>query len=318
MMVYVSIFNIFFLKKNKRFKTLQMARVEIKDRKPNKWPDDCLGISTHDLAVKNPFPHDARIWFDEEPHIYYVDGKAMPISSTGVVHSLFEPFDAMKILAKMNPEKKAKEYGQLSDADIAALWTKRGEEAATTGTKVHAAAEVFLNTGFITRDLSLRAHVNMFLNFYVNDFVRKMHLEPVRTELLVFGPDTNSKMGGSIDLLARSRKTGEFFILDWKAVGGDLAEGFGFCNMPWLRQFRIPKSKVGEYSIQLCLYRHVLMTSHGFPFIPVSNLFLVVLHPSNIGYKIIPCLDLSACIPIIFDHMDELIAINNERKAMKH
>lgn len=295
-----------------------MARVEIKDRKREKWPDDGLYISTHDLACQNPFAHDNRIWFDEEPHLYYVDGKVMPISSTSICHALFDPFDAMQTVGNMKPESKAASYGDMTDEEIVASWKQKGNEASTTGTKVHAAIEVFLNTGFISRDSSIRPHINMFLNFYKGEFVRKMHLEPVRTELLVFGPSETPNMAGSIDLLARSRKTGEFSILDWKCVGGDLSASYGkFCNVPWLRQFRIPASKLGQYSLQLHLYRYVLMKSHGFPFIPVANLFLVVLHPENVGYKVLPCLDLSACIPIMFDHMEEIIATNNERKG-KH
>jgi hypothetical protein len=299
-----------------RRKEKKMARVEISSRKPDKWPDDCLHVTTHDLAVRNQFPHDTRIQFDEEPHIYYVDGKAMPISSTAICSALFDPFDAMLVAGNMKPESKAATYGNMTDEEIVASWKKKGNDASTTGTKVHAAIEVFLNTGFITRDSSIRPHINMFLNFYKADFLRKMNLEPVRTELLVFAPNDNPVMSGSIDLLARSRKTGEFMILDWKCTGGDLSASFGkVCNVPWLRQFRIPDSKLGHYSLQLHLYRHVVMKSHNFPFIPVSNLFLVVLHPDNAGYKVIPCLDLSACIPIMFEHMDEIIAINNERKA---
>lgn len=295
-----------------------MSRVDIKDRKPNAWPDDCLGISTHDLAVKYPYEHEKRIWFDEEPHIYHVDSKPMPISSTAICHALFEAFDPMKTLAKMDPDEKAAKYGSLGDVEIAASWKQKGSEAANTGTKMHAAIEVFLNTGYITRDLALRAHVNMYLNFHVREFLGKLCLEPVRTELLVFAPSDKPTMSGSIDLLARSRKTGEFWILDWKAVSGDLSASFNkVCTVPWLRHFRIPDSKLGHYSLQLHLYRYILMTSHGFPFIPVANLLLVVLHPDNIGYKVVPCLDLSACIPILFDHMDEIIAINNERKE-KH
>lgn len=293
-----------------------MARVEIKDRKPDKWPVDCIGISTHDLAVRFPFEHDKRIVFHEEPHIYEVDGVTMPISSTAMCHSVFDPFDAATVIANMKPNKRAEKYGNLSDAQIMKMWKKKGEGASTTGTKVHAAIEVFLNTGFISRDQSIRPHINMFLNFYVREFVKKMSLEPIRTELLVFGPNINTRMAGSIDLLARSRKTGEYYILDWKAVSGDLSDSFGkVCNMPWLRQFRIPDCKLGAYSLQLHLYRYLLMHSHGFPFIPVANLYLVVLHPDNIGYQLLSCLDLSACIPIMFEHIDEIIAINSQRKA---
>ena len=38
------------------------------------------------LAKLNSHERDARIQFDEVPHIYYVDGKPMDISVTGWVH----------------------------------------------------------------------------------------------------------------------------------------------------------------------------------------------------------------------------------------
>ena len=44
-----------------------------------------------DLALKNPHPRDARIVFDEGPHVYYVDGCSDGyISSTTLIHS-FSP-----------------------------------------------------------------------------------------------------------------------------------------------------------------------------------------------------------------------------------
>ena len=58
------------------------------------------------LAEENQMQRDSRIVFQEEEHIYFVDGKQVPKSVTAIVH-YFEPeFDADKILARMQPRRR--------------------------------------------------------------------------------------------------------------------------------------------------------------------------------------------------------------------
>ena len=58
------------------------------------------------LEMQNGFQRDARIRFDEEPHIYYVDGIATSWSVTGLVHKFCEEFDATRAIASMRKGKR--------------------------------------------------------------------------------------------------------------------------------------------------------------------------------------------------------------------
>ena len=51
--------------------------------------------------IINAHPRDVRIQFDEEPHIYYVDGIPCAWSVTGLVHKFCGEFDADETIARM-------------------------------------------------------------------------------------------------------------------------------------------------------------------------------------------------------------------------
>ena len=55
------------------------------------------------LASRNAFPREDRITFDENEHIYTVDGVRVPKSVTGLVHESvhgFDPRDAIEAMQK--------------------------------------------------------------------------------------------------------------------------------------------------------------------------------------------------------------------------
>ena len=57
------------------------------------------------LAQMNPHPRDARIWFDEKPHKYYVDRIETSGSVTGLVHAFSDDFDHETTLIRMRRGK---------------------------------------------------------------------------------------------------------------------------------------------------------------------------------------------------------------------
>ena len=55
-----------------------------------------------ELSILNSHTRDKNIVFDEEPHIYYINGSSDNISVTTFVHSkLFPHFDSDKVISKM-------------------------------------------------------------------------------------------------------------------------------------------------------------------------------------------------------------------------
>ena len=72
----------------------------------------------------NTHERDAHITFEEEPHIYTIDGNSDNTSVTTFVHSHFSKFDSDKIITKMmnsNNWKDNKYYG-MSHKEIKDLW----------------------------------------------------------------------------------------------------------------------------------------------------------------------------------------------------
>jgi len=49
------------------------------------------------LSKENAHPRDKRLRFDEEPHLYYIDGVNDNISVTTFIHTMFPSFDEEKI-----------------------------------------------------------------------------------------------------------------------------------------------------------------------------------------------------------------------------
>lgn len=119
---------------------------------------DSLPISARDepklfIAANYAAPRDEFILFDEKPHKYYVWDPEIegpmenPISVTTIIHSMFEPFDADKVLKehyeKWQSMKDPRYYGMSREA-IKAKW-KANSLTAEAGTEMHRQIEYYLN-----------------------------------------------------------------------------------------------------------------------------------------------------------------------------
>ena len=106
------------------------------------------------LAEKNPHPRDTQITFDEEPHIYTINGEEDKTytSVTTWVHSYFKPFNAKEVIKAMmrnkrkweDPVANQKYYGKSAE-EIEEMWSKAGREASEKGTAMHYKIECFYN-----------------------------------------------------------------------------------------------------------------------------------------------------------------------------
>lgn len=307
------------------------ARISVQARDPAAWPSDCIHVGTDALARQNPHPQDAEIRFDEGPHLYYVRGSETPvqISVTGICHSLF-PAKSSRDFLQMNEQTRQTKYANMSDDDILRQWKRDADAASASGTMMHAAIETFFNTfdrqlrwGFLSRDPRLQIEMSMFRSWMQREFLPR-GLVPFRTEMLVFGgSDESTTVAGSIDFVAQrlapdGSKTDEFFIFDWKRAKDlkiSVQGKFGWSDM--LPQFKLENTNFVHYSIQLHVYRYIMMHFFNFPPIPVANLYLVVLHPSQTSYKMVQCADVSHVIPEIFRRMPDVIERYKQQKQ-KH
>lgn len=235
------------------------------------------------LKEKNSHPRDERIEFDEEPHVYYIDGKDGYISSTTFIHEFFDGFDATAVISKMRQGKNwenHEHYGKTDD-EIREVWKQTAQEASQAGTKMHKYIEDFYNGIEPPQEYQETKEWGMFMKFY-DDF---KHLVPYRTEWEIF--DEEYKIAGSIDIaFLAGTKDGKVDLIlgDWKR-----SKAIQWSNVYERTQKygKIPLDHIVDcnayhYSLQLNLYRKILEKNYG---VSVSQMFLIRIHPGSKRYQ---------------------------------
>ena len=247
------------------------------------------------LAKINNHPRDNLIVFDEEPHIYTVltDPESKYTSVTTFIHQFFGHFDADLIITKMMKSvqwPQSKYFGQSPD-EIKQLWKNNGLSASTAGTNMHKSIESFYNGNQTMEDFANMPDLQHFITFYTE---YGSNLQPYRSEWMIF--DEQLKLAGSIDFVTQN-DDGSLDIYDWKRSKEIKKEN------PWQSGLypinHIPDSNYWHYSIQLNLYKALLVKNYNKT---VKDLYLVVLHPDNHQYILIPVPDLSTEINSLFEY----------------
>jgi len=229
------------------------------------------------LETINANPRDERIRFVEDSHTYYIDGSCKGyISSTTLVHTLFNEFDADKIITKMRASRNwvRSPYKHMTDEEIKKKWKDSGDYAAKAGTKMHLQIENYYNDVDHDKD---SPEFRMFEEF-VKDHPE---LEAFRSEWIVF--DEESKVSGSIDMVytrKNSKGETEYVIADWKRSKEIKMENR---YQSGISEFtcHLDDCNFNHYSAQLALYKYVLEKNYG---IKIAESFIVVLHPNQKEY----------------------------------
>lgn len=262
-----------------------------------------------------------KVYLDEEEHKYTVtnytkpyyklpwDSDAPPtsrhiISGTGLLHKYFPQFDAEACLDQyydnwQKPGSKRVEYKGKTREEIKEMWAKNGRDAAALGTAMHLDCELYYTENKdADRDTD---EWRSFLKFVKEVLPKERMLVP---EMKLFSPE--HRLCGTADIIAVSDRPGHIKILDYKRskhtcredefVFGKSSEkyGFGPCS-------RIKNNANGHYTVQLNLYRVMLMQHYG---VKIESMELVRLYPKLPSYQLIP-------VPII---EDVILKILDERK----
>lgn len=245
------------------------------------------------------FEQDGRINFEEEAHVYTVDGVQMtPVSS--VIASFFKPFDAETLsLRKCRGDIEAA-------ARMREEWNCSGKFASEAGTHMHKQIEEFLNTGK-QPDLKIDIeyvgnYVNKFETVDIssewNHFMRfrnENHFTPFRTEWCVF--DFDARIAGTIDLIC-SCSDGSFEIYDWKRSSRIDPQDVNRWANGLNGLEHLTDTAYVHYCLQQNLYRHILEKNYG---IRISRMNLVVLHNRFSNYEIVPIPRMESEVQIIWD-----------------
>lgn len=257
------------------------------------------------LADINKHPRDERIAFEEEPHLYYIDGSTDGyISATTLIHEFFDKFNPDEVIDKMMASPKwpnSKYYGMTKD-DIKKQWEDNGREVSEAGTQLHLDIEHFYNDIFVENQSKEFGH---FLQF----FDKHQHLKAYRTEWMIF--DETLKLAGSVDMLFKD-DDGNYHIYDWKRSKGIKKENK-------FQKGKYPLSHLDDcnfyhYSLQLNLYRKLLKLNYG---IEVKSMCLVQLHPSWPSYIKYECPILEKEIDIIFAQRISQISLEQNSTQKK-
>lgn len=241
------------------------------------------------LKLKNPHERDTRLFFDEEPHIYYLDGERLRTSVTTMIHSYFSHFDGPSMAKKCHKRDLKKEdgkYNNMTVEEILQSWEDNRIEAASAGTKMHKDIELYYNGENPDNDSE---EFKYFLNFH-EDF---KDLKPFRTEWEVFYEEAN--LAGSIDMIFEN-EDGTLHIYDWKR-SKEISKfsSYGESKSPI---DHLPDTNFWHYSLQLNTYKYILENKYDKI---VKDLCLVVLHPVNNNYIRLVCPNLQDEVKMIME-----------------
>ena len=239
----------------------------------------------------NPHVLDSRLTYDDDKHIYYIDGVKTDISVSGFVHHHFTPFDNRLVISNILNSKKmldpSYDYYGMNAEQIKAEW----EERARLGTILHYDIEsIYNDESFDNNSIEFQ----YFLNFY-KDY---SYLEVYRTEWRIFSKRAN--IAGTIDMLFRD-VSGDYIIFDWKRskeikIPNSNDRFAEYSHTPELSH--LTKCNFNEYSIQLNTYKYILETEYG---IRVKAMYLCILHPINPNYVLLRVPNISEAINSIME-----------------
>lgn len=190
------------------------------------------------LYILSNFP---GLIMDEVEHIYYLNGKPLKTSVSGVIKFFYKPFDAYK--------KSREICGDTVEADeLMNKWKTSGQVACELGTRVHKFGEVYpFNRHLKPKDGFEKAIVKFW-----NDLPE--HIIPVIMECQMYHKEY--LFAGTADILLYNTITGEYIIADYK-TNKDLFKNFKGKRMTGIFM-NFLDNPFNHYQVQLSLYQILL------------------------------------------------------------
>lgn len=231
---------------------------------------------------------DLKIMMEVDKHKYTVDGKVIPLSCTGHLNRIFDPFDRMKI--SLNKSKKEVING-LSDLYLKQQYLlSTWDYSSYFGTRVHKMIENFFNgvegvykdfdeswhepnIDKLTAEALRRDYTVGRFNREVDRRMIQFHkffkmwsksLEFLASEYMIYGEIKGEPICGSIDALFWANKEArEIVIVDWKTNGvidGGYKKIIELVTSPkWGEE----ATKINHYFCQVHMYKHMLEQNYN-------------------------------------------------------
>jgi len=207
----------------------------------------------HKQEILNFF---SPISFVEDTHTYYVEGKPLNKSVSGVIKDLVLPVDfAQKALEVDN--KNDLPLGSTSN-----LWRLNSELACAKGNKAHFFGELYTFHRNLTPTDGFETAIKSFWDTLPSNII------PVFTELVMY--HKSAMFGGTADIILFNTLTEKYIIADYK-TNKDLYKNFKDSRL--LKPFSFLKdSNISKYELQFSLYQTLLEQVSG---VEVENRVLI-------------------------------------------
>ena len=201
------------------------------------------------MVRKAAHPHGGEIIFHAKYHTYKVNGQQYKSVST--ILGQYFPFDAKGVSEKLGLQR-----GQ-DPEEIRKEW----KMTAVLGSNVHAHIEALLEKRHM---MPPKEKQGLEEKFYP---VATKAVEAITREYDILGVEQmiaskKYEVAGTIDLLARHKKTGRILIGDWKTSQTPNSEwAFSAFDAPALHPIsHLSNSKMTKYSLQTLIYGYILKT----------------------------------------------------------
>jgi hypothetical protein len=207
--------------------------------------------------------------FNEEQHVYTIQGDSTYISVTTLVNTFFEEFDAGATIDNMMKKKSwpSSPYFGKTKEEIMKQWADSAKESQLQGTKLHADIETFYKGGDVNN--SSKEYQ------YFQQFVKEVPLQPFQLEWRIYNKDY--KIVGTLDMVAKN-EDGTLDLYDWKR-SKHIETTNQYNKMS--KVLNIPDTDYWHYILQLNLYKFILESKYGHT---IRDMYIVCFHPNNLQY----------------------------------
>lgn len=234
-----------------------------------------------------------KLDFNEEKHIYFVEGKPLKSSVSKLISKFYKKFPAelkAEQIAEGNKMTGAiNQYTGMSKEDILRQWKDINLESTTRGTRVHEFGELYP----FNKTLKPRCKQEEAVKKFWDDMPN--HLVPVTMELRMY--HFKKMFAGTADILLYDRKNDVYIIADYK-TNKDLFKNYQGQKMLHNFSFLLD-TPFSHYELQLSYYQ-ILLEQIG---ISVSRRIIVYLDFDG-NYKMYDTRDFTKIINQILDSDD--------------
>jgi hypothetical protein len=221
------------------------------------------------MKIFSAFNH---IKYYDDKHKYFIGNKEL-VSTTTFIGKFKKPFDT-DLMAGLTAKKRG-----VSKQSVLLEWQDIKDTACARGSDLHAYSDNWMHNRVFPTDVS-DALISQFKSFY-KKFIENNLV--IRTEFVL--GDEELGIAGMIDLFCYNKKTGKFYIADYKTN-----KRFDFKSQ-YNKKYLAPISYLEEcefntYSLQTSIYRYIIEKNLG---IELGDSIVVWFFEGNSKYEAIKC-----------------------------